>query len=366
MKKYHPAAGTHLSELDTPVLFLDIEAVEKNYKAAAETYKNTACKMRQHTKNIKSPLLALMQIWAGGTVGGVCTAKVAEAEVMVHSGVTDILIPNQVVTRDKIARMCSLSRLGDIKVCIDSEENLKDISTIAVEYQSRIGVLIEIDTQMSRAGVRDSSKAVQLAKLAVALPGVDFRGVMSHQALRGYKGEDDRIETARVAIQVCIDAKEAIEAERIEVEIVSSGETFSHDVACDMEGVTEVEGGTYALMGTIYGFMEKFAIANKVLSTVVSKPNDNTAIGDIGFRGLSWMKDKLPSVEGYDNISVKNLLEDHIVLESDGSMPLEVGQQFVILPYYQDIMVNRWDNFIVVRNDVVEDVWDIPGRGGFH
>ena len=29
MKKYHPAAGTNLSELDTPVLFLDIEAVEK-------------------------------------------------------------------------------------------------------------------------------------------------------------------------------------------------------------------------------------------------------------------------------------------------------------------------------------------------
>ena len=45
MKKYHPAAGTNLSELDTPVLFLDIEAVEKNYKAVAETYKDTACKM---------------------------------------------------------------------------------------------------------------------------------------------------------------------------------------------------------------------------------------------------------------------------------------------------------------------------------
>ena len=36
MKKYHPAAGTNLSELDTPVLFLDIEAVEKNYKAVGE------------------------------------------------------------------------------------------------------------------------------------------------------------------------------------------------------------------------------------------------------------------------------------------------------------------------------------------
>lgn len=366
MKRYHPSAGTHLRELDTPVLLLDIEAVEKNYEAVAETYKNTECKMRQHTKNIKSPLLALMQIRAGGTVGGVCTAKVAEAEVMVHSGVNDILIPNQVVTKDKIARMCSLSKLGDIKVCVDSEENLKDISAIAVQYQSCIGILIEIDTQMSRAGVRHSSKAVQLAKLAVELPGVDFRGVMSHQALRGYKGEEDRIETARAAIQVCLDAKIAIEAEGIEVEIVSSGETFSHDVACEMEGVTEVEGGTYALMGTIYGFMEKFAISNKVLCTVVSKPNENTVIGDIGFRGLSWMKDKLPSIEGYNDIRVKNLLEDHIVLESDTNMPLEVGDQFVVLPYYQDIMINRWDNFIVVRNNVVEDVWDIPGRGGFH
>ena len=36
MKKYHPAAGTHLFELDTPVLFLDIEAVEKNYKGIIE------------------------------------------------------------------------------------------------------------------------------------------------------------------------------------------------------------------------------------------------------------------------------------------------------------------------------------------
>ena len=235
--------------------------------------------------------------------------------------------------------MCSLSRLGDIKVCIDSKENLKDISDIAAEYKSRIGVLIEIDTQMSRAGVRNSLKAVQLAKLAVELPGVDFRGVMSHQALRGYTGEEDRIETARVAIQVCLDAKEAIEAEGIKVEIVSSGETFSHDVACNMDGVTEVEGGTYALMGTIYGFMEKFAIANKVLSTIVSKPDSKTAIGDVGFRGLSWMKDKLPSVQGHNNIRVNNLLEDHIVLESDDSMPLEIGEQFVILPYYQDIMV---------------------------
>ena len=69
----------------------------------AETYRHTVCKMRTHVKNLKTPLLAHMQIRAGGTVGGVCAAKVAEAEVMVEGGIHDILIANQVVSRDKIA-----------------------------------------------------------------------------------------------------------------------------------------------------------------------------------------------------------------------------------------------------------------------
>ena len=38
-----------------------------------------------------------MQMRAGGTVGGVCAAKVAEAEVMVEGGINDIFIANQVV-----------------------------------------------------------------------------------------------------------------------------------------------------------------------------------------------------------------------------------------------------------------------------
>ena len=81
---------------------LDLDALEHNFDVIADTFRDTDCKMRTHTKNLKSPLLAHMQMRAGGTLGGVCTAKVAEAEVMVEGGVDDILIPNQIVTKDKI------------------------------------------------------------------------------------------------------------------------------------------------------------------------------------------------------------------------------------------------------------------------
>ena len=66
-----------------------------------------------------------MQIDIGGSNGGVCTAKVAEAEIMVEGGITDILIPNQVVTGDKLNRVCALARHGDIKLCVDSVKTLR-------------------------------------------------------------------------------------------------------------------------------------------------------------------------------------------------------------------------------------------------
>ena len=101
MENYRPQIGTPIDELDTPCLLIDMDALEHNYRTVAETYRNTEVKMRQHAKNIKSPMIAHMQIRTGGTVGGVCTAKVSEAEVMVDGGIDDILVTSQVATRDQ-------------------------------------------------------------------------------------------------------------------------------------------------------------------------------------------------------------------------------------------------------------------------
>ena len=366
MDNYRPLPGTPIEELDTPCLLVDLDAVEHNFAVVAETYRGKTCKMRQHTKNTKSPLLANMQIRAGGTLNGVCTAKLSEAEVMVEGGINDVLIPNQIVTRDKISRLCALARQGDIKVVVDSEQNLQDISDIAEERGVTIGVLIEVDTSMGRAGVRSDEQGVALAKLAERLPGVKFRGVMSHQTPDvKWPDAETRMLISRKFIQVCLDVKNAIEAEGIPVEMVSSGETFSYAAAADIPGVTEVEGGTYALGGTTRGYMEEFQIANKMLGTVISPPRPGIGIGDVGMRALSQAAVSDAELEGMPGVTIEETMDDHIVLRTDGTTPLELGQKFLLLPGYQDMMINRWDQYVAVRNGAVEQVWDIPGRGCF-
>ena len=366
MESYRPLVGTPITALDTPCLLVDLEALEHNMRVIADTYRDTRCKMRSHVKNLKTPVLAHMQMRAGGTVGGVCAAKVAEAEVMVEGGMYDVFIANQIVGRDKIARLCALARQADMKVAIDDARNLRELSEVAQAQGVTLGVVIEVDTSMHRAGIREVQQGVELAKLATTLPGIAFRGVMSHQTVPGRPDTHTRQVEGRRYMQMCLAVKDAIEAAGIPVDIVSTGETWTYDVAPDLPGVTEVEGGTYALMSTSYSYMEAFQIAAKVLGTVISTPSPEVAIGDVGVRALASPHGVLPSVENMPGVTVASLHEAHVVLHTDGTTPLRLGDQFLLHSGQQDITVSRWDQMIAVRRGVVEAVWDLSARGCHH
>ena len=74
----------------------------------------------------------------------------------------------------------------------------------------------------------------------------------------------------------------------------------------------------------------------------------------------------LPEVEGLPGVTVEALQAEHIVLRSEGAMPLAPGDKFILRTAQQDIMVNRWDQFIAVRDGRVGAVWDIAARGCHH
>ena len=366
MDHYRPAAGTKISELDTPCLIIDLEALDHNFGKMADTFKDTKVKLREHTKNVKSPILAHMQIRKGGTVGGVCSAKVAEAEVMVEGGIESVLIPNQVVTTDKIKRLCALAQRADITVCVDSEKNIRDISQIASGLNVTVGIAIEVDTNMDRAGVRSIEQGVYLANIVNELSGLKFRGVQSHAAMRSIPKDDEYKNSEAIKYyKQTVELAESIRATGIEFDMVSAGETFSYDMAPFVDGVTEVEGGMYALMSTMLPYMEShFKYAAKVLGTVVSKPKDNLAVGDIGYRSIGSMLNMgHPFLEGHNGVEFSSMHEETCLLTSKGEMPLNLGDKFMLRCPQQDLTVNRYDNYIAVRNGAVEQVISIPGRG---
>ena len=84
------------------------------------------------------------------------------------------------------------------------------------------------------------------------------------------------------------------------------------------------------------------------------------------FRDTADEMDRLAESARGLGVSVEALHPEHIVLRSDGTTPLNVGDHFLLHSGQQDILVNRWDQYIAVRGGVVEAIWDIPARGCHH
>ena len=104
--------GRRVEELDTPALLVDLAKFERNVETMRRVIVTQAgVRWRPHTKGIKVPALARKLLDAGAR--GVTCAKLGEAEVMAAAGITDILIANQVVGGEKMARLAELRRRAD-------------------------------------------------------------------------------------------------------------------------------------------------------------------------------------------------------------------------------------------------------------
>ena len=359
---YRPLPGTPMEELDTPCLVLDLDALDHNMDVVAGYYRDRPSKLRGHSKNHKTPAIALRQIRRGGTVGGVCSAKVSEAEVMVHGGVPSVFITSEVVGDLKIQRLCALAGQAEVMVACDSAENARALSNGAQDRGVNLGVVIELETGLKRCGVQDIEDGVTLAQEISGMPGLSFRGIMSHQVIPDMPDREDRVTEGNRVIKGVIDLKDAIVEAGIPVEVVSTGETWSYDVAGEIPGVTEVQGGSYLLMETHYSYMTEFNYAAKVLTTIISAPRPGVAIGDAGVRCVGSLRG-MPEVWDRPGVTVESMDSDHAIFKLTDGASLRVGDQLLLVPAQQDATVSRWDRFVGIRDGKVEAVWDIQARG---
>ena len=148
---YLPLPGTPVEDLDTPAIIVDLDIAESNIKAMADFAKENGVSMRPHMKTGKSPFWARKLMDAGAI--GVCAAKVGEAEILADGGIREILIPNQVVGATKIRRLFGVSARSNVTVAVDSHENVAELSEAAQAFGIELGVILEVETGMNRAGV---------------------------------------------------------------------------------------------------------------------------------------------------------------------------------------------------------------------
>ena len=199
--------------LDTPALLVDLDALEHNARHMAARCADAGLAWRPHVKACKTPELARIVVDCGAV--GITCAKVSEAEAMVAGGLDDILIANEVVGQEKVARLVGLARAATICVAVDDEANLRMIAGQAVAAGVTVDVLVDVDVNLHRCGV-DPSDAAALCLRAGELEGVRLRGLMGYEGhVMGLEPEEKERQT-RISGELLSRARRDVEAAGIE------------------------------------------------------------------------------------------------------------------------------------------------------
>lgn len=361
---YRSAIGRRREEVVTPALILDLDAVRRNIDKMARWLEGKPAKIRPHIKVHKSPELARMQVQAGAI--GLSTATVWEAVVLVRSGLDSIFIVNTVAGPEKLAAIAALAEEADVMVAVDELPNATEIARAARAAGSTVGVLIEVDTGMDRAGVDTTEQAIELGQRLMELKGVRVLGVSGYEGHCSLTPEADlRAQKQKKAMSFLTQTAHELKARGIPCPIVSAGGTATWNLTAADPDVTEIQAGSYVVMDNFHGAMVgDFEKGLTVATTVISRPHDRVIV-DAGNKSLG--APALSTIAGRDNEGFR-FDEEHGVFVALPDETLRVGDVVELVPGYAPGTVNWYDAFHVVQGERVVDIWAViprgPGHGG--
>jgi D-serine deaminase-like pyridoxal phosphate-dependent protein len=358
------SVGMDKGMLDTPALLVDLDVVEANIARMTKIFRDRGINWRPHTKGMKIPALAQKLIDAGAI--GVTCAKLGEAEVMAAGGIKDILVANQIVGPQKLARLVAVQHHADVMVVVDSWENVSAIDAAAVAAGVRVRVLIEVDTGMNRAGVQPGEATLAFAKKIAPLKGVKFTGLMTWEAHALSKTDPaEKRKTVEAALAGFVASAELIRAAGIPVEILSCGGTGTYWISAEQPGITEIEAGGGIYSDVVY--RQKFGVehpyAMTVLTTVTSRPVPTRIICDAGRKTLSGDAAS-PEPLGVGKVKTLFLSAEHAIITlEEPNDAIRIGDKIEMVVGYSDTTVHLHEEMYGIRKGKVEAVWPVLGRG---
>jgi D-serine deaminase-like pyridoxal phosphate-dependent protein len=351
-----------VADIPTPALVVDVAAMDRNIRRMAAFFGAGPCRLRPHVKAHKTPEIARRQLAAGGCTGLTC-ATVAEAEAVAPLGAS-LLVANEPVGPGKCDRLAALAGGAEVIVAVDSAAGLEEMAAAARHAGVTIGVLVDVNVGHMRCGVLPGLDAVRLAERVASTEGVVLRGLMGYEGhLQPIADRADREARTRYAMGELAETARQVREAGLPCDIVSAGGTGTYDITGRIDGITEIQAGSYVLMDSDYGRLDlPFEQAFWVLGTVISRPDPSRCVADCGHKAMT--KDHgLPTVRGFDGTSVVALHDEHATIALPADVSLSVGDRVYLRPSHTDPTINLHDVLYAIDGEAVVDVWPIAARG---
>ena len=377
-----------LYDLATPAILIDHGRARANIDRMQATADAAGVRLRPHTKTHKSPVVARWQLERGAS--GICCAKLGEAEVFAAAGVGDIRLPYplQPANAGRVLALLEQTRLSfvvdDLEVARGWSRAMRDAGA-----GREVGVLVKVDVGFHRCGIDPAREdAAALVAEVAALPGLRFRGLLSH-AGHAYHAPSEAAmaDLARSEIDVLATLAGAVRARGVAVEELSAGATPPARFAlAGRSALTEFRPGNYVyydrtMVGLGAATLGDCALT--VLATVVSAAAEDRVVLDCGSKTLSsdGARGFTPSA-GYGvvyrdlalsagaapdaHLIVERLSEEHATVRvTPGSAHprLRPGDRVRLVPNHACVVSNLVDAAWLVDGGAVVERLPIAARG---
>lgn len=368
-----------LENLDTPCLLLDQARMERNIARLRSRLQAAEVAFRPHLKTAKSWEVSRRMMTTPQGPATVSTLR--EAEELATHGVKDITYAVG-ISPDKLARVQKLRAGGTaLTILLDSVEQAEAVAK-ASDPKDPIPVLIELDCDGHRSGVKPQD-ATLLAAIAQALaPRASLEGVLTH-AGESYeaRGSEALAAAAEQERAAAVMAAETLRARGWPCPVVSVGSTPTAFSAQSYAGVTEVRAGVFVFFDLVQagiGVCTQDDIALSVLTTVIGHQREKGwTIVDAGWTALS--SDRGTATQDVDqgyglvcdlggrpmaDLIVSIVNQEHGIVAARPGAPrsdqeFPIGTRLRILPSHACATATQHDRYHVIgigQNDVTA-VW---------
>ena len=347
-----------LNGLQTPALIVDRKKFEKNMQTMKDLVDGTGIALRPHFKSHKSVAIAHMQI-ANGAKGMTC-AKLSEAEDLADAGIEDILIANQVVEPQKIARLAYLANHCRLTVCVDNDKNINELDKAAALAGSTVHTYIEFEIGMQRCGITDPQEVLRLAKLIQSKKNLSFAGIQAYAGhLSHMVDAKEREELTLCNHEKLRNLLALLEENGVPAKEVSGASTGTVHYKVRENLYTELQTGSYLFMDAVYGQLGlPFENSLFILTTVVSK-QENITVVDSGIKTCG-VDQGMPAVVGATTQKIVDS-EEHFQLHGL-SKDVQVGEKLLLIPGHCCSTVNLHDRIYMIEDGKVVDRIQVTAR----
>ncbi|MBC7732257.1 MAG: DSD1 family PLP-dependent enzyme [Bacteriovorax sp.] len=360
-----------LEQLETPALLLDEARMERNIARMRSRMQALGVSFRPHVKTNKS-IQVSRRIMASAQ-GPITVSTLLEADFFASHGVTDILYA-VCIAPNKLRHVAALQEQGVmLSIILDSMETARLLADRAKRGQ-RFDVLIEIDTDGHRSGVKPGDEVLLEIGRCLEGAGIPLRGVMTHAGSSYDCSSTDAIRAmAEQERAGAVLAATRLRAAGIACPVVSVGSTPTALFAENLDGVTEVRAGVFVFFDLVMaglGVCGVDDIALSVLGTVIGhRPDKGWTLLDAGWMAMSrdrgTQSQPVDQFYGlvcdaggrpFDDLVMVGANQEHGIVAHrsgriDGALHLPVGTQLRILPNHACSTAAQYDHYTVVGAD---------------